>query len=70
MAVKYKFNDEQNKKLDELMGKEYDELWEKLIGDSTQKYPSGGSFVETGIFAWRSPLTELLHHISEQDLIR
>lgn len=35
MAVKYKFNDEQNKMLYELMGKEYDELWEKLIGDNT-----------------------------------
>lgn len=55
MAVKYKFNDEQNKMLDELMGKEYDELWEKLIGDSVKSYPSGGSFVGTGIFAW--PLT-------------
>lgn len=55
MAVKYKFNDEQNKMLDELMGKEYDELWEKLIGDSVKSYPSGGSFVGTGMFAW--PLT-------------
>ena len=52
MALKYKFNDEQNKMLDELMGKEYDELWEKLIGDSVKSYPSGGSFVGTGIFAW------------------
>lgn len=54
-ALKYKFNDEQNKMLDELMGKEYDELWEKLIGDSVKSYPNGGSFVGTGIFAW--PLT-------------
>lgn len=55
MALKYKFNDEQNKMLDELMGKEYDDLWNKLIGDSVKSYPSGGSFVVTGIFAW--PLT-------------
>lgn len=55
MAVKYKFNDDQNKMLDELMGKEYDELWNKLIGDSVKSYPSGGSFVGTGIFIW--PLT-------------
>lgn len=55
MALKYKFNDEQNKMLDELMGEEYDDLWNKLIGDSVKSYPSGGSFVGTGIFAW--PLT-------------
>lgn len=54
-ALKYKFNDEQNKMLDELMGEEYDDLWNKLIGDSVKSYPSGGSFVGTGIFAW--PLT-------------
>lgn len=55
MALKYKFNDEQNKMLDEFMGEEYDDLWNKLIGDSVKSYPSGGSFVGTGIFAW--PLT-------------
>ena len=55
MALKYKFNDEQNKMLDELMGEEYDDLWNKLIGDSVKSYPSGGSFVGTGIFIW--PLT-------------
>ena len=55
MALKYKFNDEQNKMLDELMGEEYDDLWNKLIGDSVKSYPSGGSLVGTGIFAW--PLT-------------
>lgn len=54
-ALKYKFNDEQNNMLDELMGEEYDDLWNKLIGDSVKNYPSGGSFVGTGIFAW--PLT-------------
>ena len=54
-ALKYKFNDEQNNMLDELMGEEYDDLWNKLIGDSVKSYPSGGSFVGTGIFAW--PLT-------------
>lgn len=55
MALKYKFNDEQNKMLDEFMGEEYDDLWNKLIGDSVKSYPSGGSLVGTGIFAW--PLT-------------
>ena len=55
MALKYKFNDEQNKMLDEFMGEEYDDLWNKLIGDSVKSYPSGGSLVGKGIFAW--PLT-------------
>ncbi len=55
MALKYKFNDEQNKMLDEFMGEEYDDLWNKLIGDSVKSYPSGGSLAGKGIFAW--PLT-------------
>lgn len=54
-ALKYKFNDEQNKMLDEFMGEEYDDLWNKLIGDSVKSYPSGGSFIGTGMFSW--PLT-------------
>ena len=28
---------------------EYDDLWNKLIGDSVKSYPSGGSLVGTGI---------------------
>lgn len=52
----YNFNDEQKKQLNELMGSDYDDLWNEIIGSNGDVLITNSTHIPTDIFAW--PLQE------------
>lgn len=56
IIAKYNFNDEQKKQLNELMGSDYDDLWNEIIGSNGDVLITNSTHIPTDIFAW--PLQE------------
>ena len=56
IIAQYNFNDEQKKQLNELMGSDYDDLWNEIIGASGDVLVTNSTHIPTDIFAW--PLQE------------
>ena len=56
IIAQYNFNDEQKKQLNELMGSDYDDLWNEIIGSNGDVLITNSTHIPTDIFAW--PLQE------------
>ncbi len=54
-ATVYRFDDEQKKQLNEILGDDYDALWAELIGSSAEILLPSGEHISKGAFSW--PLT-------------